>query len=115
MMGDMLIRASEARRAILNVDPKLAYCIDSVPAAMRWIPVRERLPDKDGNYLVYQTSPFADWCEVVGFAKDGRKVDEYTFRRNWKNVWLRYDSEYGYLAIDSVTHWMPLPQPPKED
>ena len=32
MANDKLIYASEARKAILNADPKLAYCIDSVPA-----------------------------------------------------------------------------------
>ena len=31
-MSKKLIYASEARKAILNADPKLAYCIDSVPA-----------------------------------------------------------------------------------
>ena len=27
-----LIRAADARRAILKADPKLAFCIDSIPA-----------------------------------------------------------------------------------
>ena len=26
-----------------------------------------------------------------------------------------YDSEYGHVSDDSVTHWMPLPEPPKEE
>ena len=53
--------------------------------------------------------------EVLSFAKDGRKVDKYDFHREWKNVWYRYDSEWGHLTIDNVTHWMPLPEPPKGD
>lgn len=32
MDGEKLIRASDARKAILKIDPKSAYCIDSVPA-----------------------------------------------------------------------------------
>lgn len=32
MGGEKLIRASDARKAILNIDPKSAYCIDSIPA-----------------------------------------------------------------------------------
>lgn len=32
MDGEKLIRASDARKAILNIDPKSAYCIDSIPA-----------------------------------------------------------------------------------
>ena len=31
MAKDKLIYASEARKAILKADPKLAYCIDSIP------------------------------------------------------------------------------------
>ena len=32
MATEKLIRASEARKAILNADPKLAYCIDNIKA-----------------------------------------------------------------------------------
>jgi hypothetical protein len=32
MAGEKLIRASDARKAILKINPKSAYCIDSVPA-----------------------------------------------------------------------------------
>jgi hypothetical protein len=81
--------------------------------ALKWIPVTERLPEKDGYYLVWKAWGTHRWHEVLSFAKDGRKVDKYDFKREWKNVWYKYDSEYGYITIDSVTHWMPLPQPPK--
>lgn len=32
MANEKLIRASDARRAILKEDPKLAYCIEDIPA-----------------------------------------------------------------------------------
>ena len=80
----------------------------------RWIPVTERLPEKDGSYLCFSQYLGSGWCSVRGFARDGRKKDEYDFQRRWKNVWYDYDSEYGYCVIDSITHWMPLPEPPKE-
>ena len=79
----------------------------------KWIPVSERLPESDGNYLVakkiFNNSIMQD---VLRFAKDGRKVDKYDFHRGWKNVWYYYDSEWGHITVDSVTHWMPLPEPP---
>jgi hypothetical protein len=78
-----------------------------------WIPVTERLPDQDGKYLVYQKFPYGNEIRTLGFAKDGRKVDKYDFHREWKNVWYRYSSEWGYITIDGITHWMPLPEPPK--
>ena len=80
----------------------------------KWIPVTERLPEKDGNYLIFERGYLIPSIRVLSFAKDGRKVDKYDFKRDWKNVWYRYDSEWGHITIDDVTHWMPLPQPPKE-
>ncbi len=81
--------------------------------ALKWIPVSERLPEKDGKYLVFKQHHYGAWQDVVGFAKDGESVNKYDLE-NEKDVWYNYDSEYGYYSIDSVTHWMPLPEPPKE-
>jgi hypothetical protein len=80
-----------------------------------WISVKDRLPEEDGQYLVFQKHTYGTYTAVLRFAKDARKVDKYDFHRGWENVWYRYDSEWGYLTIDDVTHWMPLPQPPKEE
>lgn len=80
-----------------------------------WIPVTERLPDKDGRFLVFKQFPGFALCGVASFAKDGRKVDKYDFKHEWENVWYRYDSEYGHVTLDTVTHWMPLPEKPMED
>lgn len=73
-----------------------------------WIPVTERLPelkkleDPDGD----------DWreSEFVLVATAAREVREGQF---WK-----INNEYGWNSRDDValivTHWMPLPEPPKE-
>ena len=53
----------------------------------RWIPVTERLPDIGIEVLVYSED-------------DGICVDYYG------------GDFFGYYG---VTHWMPLPEPPKED
>ena len=61
-----------------------------------WIPVTERLPEKGEDVLVFNT------------------------RENWTGfAWLRPDETWTALGFDfpfdlgEVTHWMPLPQPPK--
>ena len=79
----------------------------------KWIPVSERLPKNNGRYLVLKRFLGIQRCDVTSFAIDGRKVCKYDFQREWKNVWYEYTSECGYITIDSVTHWMPLPEPPK--
>ena len=78
-----------------------------------WISVKDRLPEKDGAYLV-TTNSFGNRQSVKlrWFAKDGENVDAYDLAGQ-KDVWYLYDIECGYVSINSVTHWMPLPQPPK--
>lgn len=80
----------------------------------KWISVKDRLPNEDDKYFVFKKTAFGCWCDVLGFAKDGRKISRYDFGDQWKNVWYYYDSEYGYGVSENVTHWMPLPEPPSE-
>jgi hypothetical protein len=73
----------------------------------RWIPVTERLPDNTKD----------DWVLAQIVENNGYrwipKVVEY---RERKEDW--YCEELGWLknhnGFFSVTHWMPLPNPPQE-
>ena len=78
-----------------------------------WISVDDRLPERDGAYLV-TTNDFGNrqGVKIRWFAKDGETVDEYDLAGQ-KYVWYFYDSECGYASTKSVTHWMPIPEPPK--
>ena len=78
-----------------------------------WISVKNRLPEEDGKYLVFEQNNGRTNTSILRFAKDARKVDRYDFKSRWKNAWYEYDSEWGHYTVDSVTHWMPLPEPPK--
>lgn len=60
-------------------------------ARARWIPVGERMPDPH--------------IPVLGWAHT--RVSYCVWH---PNLWI----SYGYGAPISVTHWMPLPHPPKE-
>lgn len=61
----------------------------------KWIPVSERLPDKDGLYLVSTKHNVS--CEYYHIPK----YVEASFGLN--------DNKHA-----KITHWMPLPDPPKE-
>ena len=75
-----------------------------------WIPVSEKLPE-DGTYLVtVERTTGKPRVEVMSFAKDLNKVDDYDFPKH-KCGWYDYDSEYGYWEDTDVIAWMPLPQP----
>lgn len=59
----------------------------------KWISVEERLPEEEVQVLVYGRI-FMD----IGWILDGK----------WKSEYINaYDD-------DEITHWMPLPEPPKE-
>lgn len=79
---------------------------------MRWIPVEERLPEEQGEYIVFVdgkvTTDFYCVCEDI-------------------KRWLSYDGGFNSRYFDPysskpkreppyprVTHWMPLPKAPKE-
>ncbi len=80
---------------------------------MRWIPVEERLPEKQGEYIVFA---------------DGKVTTDMYIVCDEIERWLHYDGSLNEFYIDpysskptreppypKVTHWMPLPQPPKEE
>ena len=89
------------------------YLISHGVTVQEWISVEDRLPEADGAYLVtIEYSGNRQGIDIRCFAVDGDKIDEYELAGQ-KRVWFRYDSEYGYVSTNSVTHWMLLPEMPK--
>ena len=82
--------------------------------ASEWISVEERLPEKPLSCIVYRR-PFNWFDYCVSFAAfDPCYRGEFGNPMNGKAVWYDYDSEYGDYKLSNITHWMPLPEPPKE-
>ena len=84
------------------------YCKKFTP----WIPTSVRLPEVGGNYLVVvkykydfekEYSYDTDYAE---FTFDGGYIDNH-----W-NTFNDWDEGQQYLH---VTHWMPIPEAPKEE
>jgi len=109
----------------INPNLKVAKCLcDAYDMAIKaleqepkWIHISERLPEKDGEYLVTVSSfcGLPQRIEVLSFATDLHKIDEYDFPEH-KCGFYDYDSEWGYLEVDDVLAWMPsLPEPYKEE
>jgi hypothetical protein len=70
-----------------------------------WISVKDRLPDKNQGWVaVYGTVVGWRWQVQAGFYDGGE----------WLSRFVSNDDD-GYCKFESVTHWMPLPLPPKED
>ena len=64
----------------------------------KWIPVSERLPKNFISVLVH--IPDMKPCPTV--------IEAYRFDDGWVTKMAAFD-------INCATHWMPLPEPPKEE
>ena len=87
-------------------------------ALPKWIPVAERLPKEDGRYLVsYPLFNVKAWMRVAYFSTNLYYVDRYAFpgKGNKRPGFYYSDDEYGDVELQDITHWMPLPEPPKEE
>ena len=98
-------------RAIEILDPEHRECYDGMDEVneacrmgmealerTRWIPCSARLPEDFQDVLIWdnrdETSFTGHYAECYGWTVDGYDVDRSPF---------------------DITHWMPLPEPPKEE
>lgn len=73
----------------------------------KWIPVEELMPETKTKVLVFGG---AEPIWVKGVKKPMPSI--YTgYTRGEDEGWFTWDDSKG---ISNVTHWMPLPDPPKE-
>lgn len=87
------------------VDPIEAvadYLLDSGVTVQEWVSVKDKLPEKDGQYLIFTTQYFTpDHIDEIDH-KDGIEISGYCKR-------------YGFLSQNGIhaKYWRDMPQPPK--
>lgn len=115
--------------------------IRDLPEEDGWISVKDRLPEPEVRVLLtttrkgYRGGTYHD--VMCGFYEDGNiwredskccwdyemmrkdlydeERDDYRVPEGWFEELLNEIDDYNVVAIsDPVTHWMPLPEPPKE-
>lgn len=100
----------------------------------RWIPVTERLPESGVHVLVcceirsggavykryicdgYYAKRFTEqtWNNSGDIACEYREEDdEYYLLEGWYEVIKNWDDYNSIVIPDFVTHWQPMPEPPK--
>lgn len=70
-------------------------------AVPQWTSTKDRMPPRNGNYLVV--------TEGLGFYRGCAVIKLLYFY----NGCFKLDDKDVYSV--NITHWMPLPEPPKED
>lgn len=115
------IEREAAIKAIYDSDPNgirraLGFKVEQIEEALRavpavsvpqWISVKDRLPDVAGMYIVTACD---EWCSHG----EGIWYDTVVVVAEYSGgCWNWNDNGTDYDIDDLVTHWMPLPEPPK--
>ena len=98
---------SDAQKSLMG---RVLYIIDQMPTITmpQWISVEERLPERNGEYIVTACDEGEPYDEIIW--NDTVVVCAEYYKGCW--TWEENNTEYSLDGI--VTHWMPLPEPPKE-
>jgi hypothetical protein len=67
----------------------------------KWISVKDRLPTNNVNVLTY-----GEYGYVIAYRDIACNC--------WEPIWSDAETGTPYLMDCTITHWMPLPDPPKE-
>lgn len=95
----------------------------------KWISVKDRLPEKDKFVLVYTASNYPNIIVAEFIPKftnsDGaddqfgeycEEKDDWFLPEGWySNVSPVTDEYLSFFLDEQVTHWKPLPKPPKQN
>jgi hypothetical protein len=77
-----------------NYEPFRAFHAKKQPKNNGWISLSERLPKNEDDVLVIDRNGKISTASFVG------------------GIWFDYNNEF-HEESDSITHWQPLPEPPK--
>ena len=98
---DQMTRAYPYTTDRFRIETTVDHLISNGVTVQEWIPVTERLPE-EGDYVL---------CVLKGFNYGGKtQVCKFVPADKFKD---KPYFEHFRNGFPSVTHWMPLPQPPK--
>lgn len=89
---------------VINVEAKVPYDKGYKNRCMygEWISVKDRLPPHQGEKVLVSNGHGYVTILALWKKEDGNK-------------WTWLDEQGHFKHTNDITHWMPLPEPPKED
>lgn len=121
------IEPARNRQAIKDVDgntwlpmllDEFESMADVIEHGQEWIPVKVRLPDKPGHYLVCTNVNYwhGGCMDKNGSSSNAGTTDGYAGTTlSVLDCFYDITGDWNRVCNAHVTHWMPLPQPPKEE
>jgi len=109
IMLSVKVLLDDYKRLLLE-NRNLKERVAELEAERRWIPVSERMPETDGQYIGYTNTGLVGTHWLV----DGHFVVTYSCEQNWLTTptsWILESASGGDVY---VTHWMPLPESPND-
>lgn len=92
---------------------RLLFEFTTAPA-VGWIPVTERLPEESGQYIVCCDDSGCPDGEGIWYRTGVVVCAQADVGLYGGICWEWYDGHNLYDLEGVVTHWMPMPEPPKE-
>lgn len=89
----------------MTLATRQAFVAGYQAAAPQWISVKVRLPEEGQDCVIY-----VDWVDVWDKGSEQITYQEIAVFNGDDRFYHRSHTE-----LNRVTHWMPLPQPPKEE
>ena len=105
-MDDLISRKAllaEYDRAHIGEPGKARKLIEDAPAVQQWISVKDRLPE------LIPCNAGTAYSEAVIVWTDNRKA----MIAVWDGIDFLCAADYWEAWGEEITHWMPLPEPPK--
>lgn len=80
-----------------------------------WISVKDRLPDDRMSVLAYVKELYGDWRIINAGYYDRHSSNTKKPNLQFHESCGCSGQERDEMIIECVSHWMPLPEPPKDD
>ena len=84
-----------------NVNDYIQQLESQVP---KWINIKEQMPEGECLAGCFARGSYGYGEYIIGYVSPYRVLEG-----------SGYFAENSFVLLDDVTHWMPLPEPPKED
>lgn len=94
-----LLKTSPTRNGYTDIEDIADHLIRNGVTVQEWISVDDRLPEYEGTYLVY--------TEIGSIY-----ASHFYTKKRFASGYVR-EAQWSQRGTVKVTHWMPLPKPPK--